>query len=366
MRILYDHQVFSLQNVGGASTYFYELASHLSRLPSESVSLYLGLQRSVQPFWSLKQYGARVMEWDSNMRPGLARYAVNEAVTSALCLAIGRFDIYHATLYRRMPMARARRLVATNHDCTHETFPDLFPDAQRVIEAKERLYDSADAIICVSESSRLDLIKFYNPDPAKIHVISLGLPRLRRDAIASQEFVASLRRPYLLFVGARHTYKNFGGLLKAFAHGGFVEDYDLVVIGGGKFSDRELDEIRSFGLSSAVIHWDFVSEPILAEAYARARLFVSPSLYEGFGLPPLEAMSLGCPVLASNSSSSPEVCGEAAFYFDPLCDGDLERGLCDALNDRDGQRRREIGTERAASFRWQTMAEETMAVYRGL
>jgi glycosyltransferase involved in cell wall biosynthesis len=169
-----------------------------------------------------------------------------------------------------------------------------------------------------------------------------------------------------LFVGARYSYKNFMGLLAAYTSGGFAKEYDLVVIGGGEFTDTESSEIRRLGISGSVLHWSFVSEPVLAEAYGRAQLFVSPSLYEGFGLPPLEALSLSCPVLASNSASVPEVCGEAAVYFDPKRPGDLERGLRDALNDPDRQERIALGIETAARYSWQTNAEKTLDVYRKL
>lgn len=366
MRILYDHQVFSLQNHGGGSVYFYELASRLSRLSSVHVDVFLGFNGCQYPFDSQKGGGLRVVGWKNGLRPGLSRYALNEIVTSPHCIFLGPWDIYHSTLYRRSPQVRARRTVATNHDCTQERFPELFNDADRVIRAKRRLYERADAIMCVSESSRKDVMEFYGVPPSKTHVVHQGVPRLARSPEQAQEFLARLRRPYILFVGARYSYKNFLGLLDAYSSGGFATDFDLAVVGGGEFTDAETSRIRQLGISESVLHWSYVSEAVLAEAYARAQLFVSPSLYEGFGLPPLEALSLSCPVLASNSASVPEVCGDAAIYFDPRQPGDLERGLRDALNDPDRQRRITLGLATAARYSWQTNAEKTLEVYRTL
>jgi glycosyltransferase involved in cell wall biosynthesis len=366
MRILYDHQVFSLQNHGGGSVYFYELAARLSRLEDIHVDVCLGFNRCLYPFHSLEKSKTRVLGWNVDLKPGLVRYALNEAVTGAWCLTAGPWDIYHSTLYRRMPSVRARRTVATNHDCTQERFPELFNDGKRVFRAKQKLYEQADAIMCVSESSRKDLLEFYGVDRAKTHVVHQGIPRLERATDQCQEFVAQLRRPYLLFVGARYSYKNFIGLLGAFSSGGFSKDYDLVVIGGGKFTEVEVNEIQRLGVSDSVLQWTFVNDAVLAEAYARAQLFVSPSLYEGFGLPPLEALSLSCPVLASNSASIPEICGDAALYFDPTRPGDLERGMRDALNDPGCQERIVLGLKTAATYSWQKNAEKTLEVYRML
>jgi glycosyltransferase involved in cell wall biosynthesis len=363
MRILYDHQVFSLQNYGGGSVYFCELASRLSQIDGIFVDVFLGFNRCRYPF-VLNRRQARVHGWKSSIPPGLLRYAMNEMVTSIQCVSSAPWDIYHSTLYRGMPAVRARRIVATNHDCTQERFPELFDDAGRVFRAKRRLYERADAIMCVSELSQKDLIEFYGVARSKTHVVHQGVPQLFRVPEQAQDFLAQLHRPYILFVGARYSYKNFRGLLYAYASGGFAKEYDLVVVGGGEFTEDEKGEMRRLGISESVAHWKYASAAILAEAYARAQLFVSPSLYEGFGLPPLEALSLGCAVLASNSASIPEICGDAATYFDPGREGDLERGLRDALNDPDRRQRIELGLRTVARYSWQKNAEGTLAVYR--
>jgi glycosyltransferase involved in cell wall biosynthesis len=366
MRILYDHQVFSLQNAGGISRYHFELASRLSHYSDVEVDTYLGLNQTVYPFEASWSPRSRTLGWNTRIQPGIPRYALNELLTGARSLFGGKWDIYHPTLYRRMPSVRCRRVVVTHHDCIHEYFPENFDDVQHVLDAKRKLYAAADFIICVSESSRNDLLHFYGVERNRTSVIYHGVTNLVRNTHVSSRFIARLNRPYLLYVGSRVSYKNFGGLLKAYASGGFSEDYDLVVAGGGNFSASEESEIAQLGLTRFVIHSGVVSESELADAYAEARLFVYPSLYEGFGFPPLEAMRLGCPVLAARCSSIPEVCGSAAIYFDPATPGDLEKVMRNALNNSHLPDQVKQGIETASRYSWETCASRTLSLYRSL
>ena len=122
--------------------------------------------------------------------------------------------------------------------------------------------------------------------------------------------------PYLLYVGSRAGYKNFGLLLEAFSRSGLAGHYRLLAVGGGAFTAAEQQRIASLRLAGSITVIPKADDAILARAYRDAALFIYPSLYEGFGFPPLEAMSMGCPVLVNRTSSLPEVCGDAAFYFD--------------------------------------------------
>jgi glycosyltransferase involved in cell wall biosynthesis len=366
MRILYDHQVFSLQNAGGASRYHYELASQLSKMPSFAIDVYLGLNGSVFPFESLNAAGSRVLSWKTKMQPGLPRYVLNELVISAYAALGGCWDVYHPTLYRKMSFVRSRRLVVTHHDCTHERFPEMFSDGHRVISAKRRLYRSADAIICVSESSRTDLLQYYNVNRSKTRVVHHGVTQLVRDSELARSFLDRIRRSYVLYVGTRHSYKNFSLLVEAYCATGVAQEFDLVLIGGGPLNQEERNHIQRLGIGTQVVHFPSPNDAILAEAYARAQLFVYPSLYEGFGIPPLEAMSLGCPVLAARSSSIPEVCRDAAIYFEPAEPDSLEKVLPDALNACDLNKRITRGRELATTYTWQACAEKTLEVYKNL
>ncbi len=362
MRILYDHQVFSLQDAGGASRYHFELIRNLQGAREVAIDLLLGLNSSVMPFASFQGPQTRVFGLQTAIKPGPARYALNESFSALIAPFRGRVDIYHPTLYRALPWVRRRRVVVTHHDCIHERFPGLFSNAASIMEAKRKLFAQADAIICVSESSRRDLLHFYNLAEIKTHVVYHGfspLPPPEGEPPPRAE-------PYLLYVGSRAGYKNFGLLLEAFSRSGLAAAYRLLAVGGGPFSPAEQERIASLKLGRTVTVVPKAGDGTLARAYRDAALFVYPSLYEGFGFPPLEAMSLGCPVLVNKTSSLPEICGDAAFYFDAAADaGELSRCLTTVLADDGGRAlKRELGYQRVRLYDWTRSAHRTLGVYR--
>ncbi len=364
MRILYDHQLFSLQNAGGASRYHFELMRYLSGSPDVKTDLFLGMTDTIFPFRQIRAANTRVIGFGSPLDPGGRRYLANELLGNAIVPFLGKMDVYHPTSYRRMPMVRAKRLVATQHDCTHERFPQIFRYLKEVLRAKQTLYTAADVIICISESSRRDLLEFYAVDPAKTRVVHHGLTPLPRCQEAAGKLRAQVRRDFVLYVGSRAPYKNFDGLLKAFHETKLYDSFDLLVLGGGPLTQEEMNLTAQLGLAESVVSIPRASDQLLAEAYAAAHLFVYPSLWEGFGFPPLEAMVAGCAVLASNTSSMPEVCRDAPFYFNPADQGCFQRALLRAVNDEDARRRAiERGREVAAGYSWEKCGEQTLALY---
>jgi glycosyltransferase involved in cell wall biosynthesis len=365
LRIFYDHQVFSLQNVGGVSRYYFELLRQFASQEGVQQELFLGLHQTELPFQALASDSLRVVGCQSSLDPGGRRYVANEALGNAYVVTRGKFDIYHATHHRYMPLVRARKMVITHCDCTHEKFPAEFRYLDRVLLAKRALFARADAIICISESSRQDLLNFYNVDSAKTRVIHLGLTRLSRSPHDSDEIKRRVRRDYVLYVGSRAIYKNFRGFLQAFRDTQLHEDFDLLVLGGGPFSAPELELVSDLGMAQSVVTFSRVTDGLLAEAYAGAKLLAYPSLSEGFGLPPLEAMSLGCPVLACHSSSVPEICGEVPFYFAPGSPDSLRDALLQAVRDEAARARAvERGRVVASLYSWERCAEQTLALYR--
>ncbi|HUK42983.1 MAG TPA: glycosyltransferase family 1 protein [Candidatus Bathyarchaeia archaeon] len=365
MRVLYDHQVFSLQNAGGASRYFYELARYLAAVPEAETEVWLGMNGTVYPFSGLDRGKVHVSGLPEWLPPGRPRYLVNEVWSRTKALLNGKVDVYHPTTYMRTPTIRARRAVATHHDCTHERFPEYFAGAKTIFWARRQMLPSVDAVICVSEACRQDLLRFYQLDPAKTRVVHHGVTQLPRSAEAAAQLKGRLRRDYLLYVGMRAKFKNFDGLLQAFHDSRLGEAYDLLVLGASPLTGPEKKLIARLGLGGFVICLPRVSDAILAEAYARARLFVYPSFNEGFGFPPLEAMSLDCPVLASNIAALVEVCGDAPFYFDPSDQGAFSRELLRAACDEKARREAVLrGREVAARYTWDKCGRETLAVYR--
>ena len=373
MRILYDHQVFSLQDAGGASRYHYELVKHLSSMAGLEVEMLMGLSASVMPFAALRQPHTKILTSPTRLKPGVVRYAANELLSALAGPVSGRFSIYHPTLYRALPWVRRRRIVVTHHDCIHERFPNLFPNAASIIASKRKLFAQTDAIICVSASSRRDLLHFYEVAEEKAHVVHHGfspLPAPAMDEAAPAEFG---QRPYLLYVGSRAGYKNFGLLLEAFSKSGLAGEYRLLAVGGGEFSMEEQRRIASLGLAEEVSLIPKGSDRLLAQAYRGAALFVYPSLYEGFGFPPLEAMSLGCPVLVNRTSSLPEICGDAAFYFDATASSaySASDALCatllSTLEDPAAlAAKRRLGEQQVAGYDWGGCAQRTLDIYRAV
>jgi glycosyltransferase involved in cell wall biosynthesis len=368
MRILYDHQVFSLQDAGGASRYHFELIRNLQESEEVRIEMLMGLNSSVMPFASLRRAHSNIFAPATGINPGKARYAINELLSALMAPFRGKVDIYHPTLYRALPWVRRRRMVVTHHDCTHERFPQLFSNAASIVETKRKLFAQADAILCVSASSQTDLLHFYDVAEHKTHVIPHGFSPLRvepgdMEATRTAETVA----PYLLYVGSRAGYKNFGLLLEAFSRSGLAERYRLLAVGGGAFSAEEQERIASLGVSRSITLIPKGNDAVLARAYRSAALFIYPSLYEGFGFPPLEAMSMGCPVLVNRTSSLPEVCGDAAFYFQASGAEELTAALVSTLSDSEGLLvKRKLGAQRVRLYDWRRSAQSTLDVYRRL
>jgi glycosyltransferase involved in cell wall biosynthesis len=366
MRIFYDHQVFSLQDAGGVSRYQYELVHNLQASSGVQLVLLMGLNASVMPFLELRSHQTKVFSWKTGIRPGYVRYGINELLSPVVAQRLGSFDIYHAMLYRAIPFVRRRRLVVTHHDCTHERFPQMFHNASFIIQRKRKLFSQADAIICVSESSRRDLLHFYDVDEKKTHVVYHGFSPLPLEPSVTDPAGAS-GVPYLLYVGSRAEYKNFPLLLDAFSRSGLDGSYRLMVVGGGEWATEEQATIASLGLAGRITLIPKADETTLARVYRDAALFVYPSLYEGFGFPPLEAMSVGCPVLVHRTSSLPEVCGDAAFYFDASDADELARSLVSTLQDAPGlAMKRQLGEQQVKLYDWSRTAANTLNVYRAL
>ncbi len=368
MRIIYDHQAFSLQNTGGITRYFYELIERFGAMEGMEPVTLLGYSDTMWPMVEAARPNGRVVHWGGRvLAGGMPTYALNELLLNAVSLASGTFDIYHNTLYRFMPGVHARRYVATHHDCVQERFPELFPDYRRIMRAKRRMFRQADLVFCVSESSRNDLEHFYGVERSRCQVVYNGITPLVRSGAGAKELADKVRRPFLLYVGGRASYKNFGGLLSAFAEAGLAGDYDLFVVGGGALSTGELRLIRENNLEGCVVAFPSARADLLAEAYANASLLVYPSFYEGFGFPPLEAMSVGTPALVAENPATLEVCGDAALFFDPTQPASFVAQLKVALTDETIRAEKIArGAKIVQRYRWDLTAEQVVLGYKSL
>jgi glycosyltransferase involved in cell wall biosynthesis len=222
----------------------------------------------------------------------------------------------------------------------------------------------ADAIICISETTKQDVIGFYGVDSDKLYVIPLAPSDVFRKVNAEDNH-SETQRPFILFVGRRNNYKNFITLLLAYIRWPERRNVDLVVV-GDLWSKAECRILEKAGVESHVQLITNIDDHQLAILYNRATVFIFPSLYEGFGLPLLEAMACGCPVIASRIPSNVEVASDSAIYFEPE-DGDaLISALEQAITDGRSAWRVQQGLQHVKKYSWDNTAQQTLTVYRKL
>ena len=360
IRVGFDDQIFEAQTRGGVSKYFVEL---IERLP----------QHGIEPV-ILARVTRNVHLAESGMVPLAARRSAALGwVTWATWRLFGRprstpaplpaLDVMHHT-FTHAAYLRAWRgpRVVTVHDMMPELFPEYFRLGNPHL-AKHRYAEVAEAVICDSESAANDMLRLYDVPGlrGRTTVIPLGVGDQFFGAGAG---VAGLPSRYLLFVGVRAGYKDFATAFAAWSRLAVLDDQlDFVVVGGGSFSDAERREFDESRLSFRVHHLVPRDDEIV-EVYRRAAAFVFPSRYEGFGLPTLESLAAGTPVVLADASCSREVGGSAALYFTPGDRDELVARLIEAMSPEFAASLRTRGPARAAEFSWDRTAALTADVYR--
>ena len=364
--VAYDHQIFSAQRVGGVSRYFCEIAARVSALPDwQSVVV-----APVHFNEHLRSSTVRRLGCHIPMRVPRtgAFYRATNVVLAPLLLHAASPAVVHRTYYSCWPRTRGAKVVVTVFDMIHEIFPQSFVSRDHTAVMKRRAVHEADAVICISRTTAHDLQRLLDVPPEKIVITHLGCAEAFSPASTAAGGDAAAKRPYLLYVGHRAGYKNFARLLNAYAASArLAQDFDLVVFGGAQFTGAEQALIASSITGPGTVRRQTGSDSDLARAYAGARAMIYPSEYEGFGIPLLEAMSVGCPVICSNASSIPEVAGEAGEYFDPR-DSEAIRAAIERVAYDDGRRQALIarGRARCLEFSWERCTAETLALYRRL
>jgi glycosyltransferase involved in cell wall biosynthesis len=364
MKIAYDHQIFGWQKYGGVSRYFFELANHLATSLGQEVAvispLYVNSYLSSSAT-ELKVLGKRM---PAVKRSGRIYRAINQIMVPSLMRGF-KPDIVHETYYSPKRLAPQNcKVVLSVFDMIHELFPESFSKWDPLTAEKKVAVARADHLICNSENTRQDLIRLLDIDPEKTSVVHLGFSLTKM----SNTTISKLGRPYILHVGGRAGYKNFEALLKAYASKPtLMRDFDLVAFGAGGFTARERALLGELGIDNGRVKQIGGDDSVLAHLYKGAALFVYPSCYEGFGIPPLEAMSFDCPVACSNRSSIPEVVGDAAALFDPDSVDSIATVIESTLSDaRLMQNLVARGRERIKLFSWNRCAEQTWDIYRRL
>lgn len=360
-RIFIDHQKFTTQKYGGISRYFANVMQGIRS--ADDMGCQLGVLNAKNHYIrheSLPLRGRlsdRVLQYREKYT-----YKLNQAYCNYL-LDQQQFDVFHPTYYDPYFLPRLKKpLVITLHDMTYERLPEYFWALDPLTRQKRLNIEKADAIIAISNTTRNDLLSFFDVDPAKITVIYHGIdiadPKQSRP-------VAPLPPDYLLFVGDRSGYKNFYLFLNAFRElAPRHPDLHVVLAGGGSLGIADVEFIHRLKLGERVHHIHATDEE-LNWLYAHAQLFVYPSLYEGFGLPILEAFRAGCPMVLSDTDCFREVAGNAAAFFSPQSPEDLVRVLDTTLGDT--ARKQALiasGNRRLLDFPLDKSIENTLNVYR--
>jgi glycosyltransferase involved in cell wall biosynthesis len=372
MKILYDHTVFQFQRYGGVSRYFYELVTRLSTKEDVDISLFQGFHINEYALSEHKQNFDSYWGYKWKCKKPVAKYiahilfAIPNKILFDIYMRLSDVNIYHPTYYMKgLKQNRKVPTVITVYDMIHELYPDQFIDSWFVIKAKKRAISIANVIIAISENTKRDLIKIYDVPESKIKVVYLASSLQSSNPMTIDELKEGygLKRPYILYVGDRRTYKNFKILLNSYIDH-FSDDFDLICFGGGGFKTDELKNIDN-SINNSIIQLSG-SDDLLASLYKHAFCFVYPSFYEGFGIPPLEAMSVGCPVIASNASSIPEVVGDAAILFDPHSKDELVDAIRSLYDESKRNDFIKHGFEQEKKFSWDKMANETLDIYKNI
>jgi glycosyltransferase involved in cell wall biosynthesis len=319
-----------------------------------------------------------VAELGENFRAvpdGSPGYSIREQITVPRDLRRERADLFHAPHYVLPPLTPCKSVV-TIHDCIHLRFPQYLPNKLGYAYARGSLWmatHQSNRILTVSEASKRDILNYFTVPPGKIDVIYNGIDE-RFSELPAEDDVERVREryqldhPFILYAGNIKPHKNLERTIEAFhllRRSSEFEQVKFVIIG---------DEIAKYAALRHAVHrhklhkyvrfFGFVPDRTLAILYRLAAVFVFPSLYEGFGLPPLEAMASGTPVITSNVSSLPEVVGDAALLVDPLQPEAIADAMRRVLTDSTLRADlRDRGLARARQFSWERSIRRVRDIY---
>ena len=352
----------------GIGTYTRNLLRHLARIDRDSEYLLLCHQPDLGIGAQLGPNFRTVLEPSPN-------YSVREQIHVPWLLHRERPDVFHAPHYVLPPAVGCRSLV-TIHDCIHLVFPQYLPNRAAYVYAKASMWSAArrsNRILTVSEASKRDIIRFLNVPPEKIVVVHNAIDERFR-VTPSEEAIARVRERYqldhrfVLYVGNIKPHKNLVRLIEAFDRlrkCGF-DELTLLIIGDEISKLPALRRaVHSHKLHKHVRFLGYLPDETLAVLYRLAVVFVFPSLSEGFGLPPIEAMACGAPVVTSNVSSLPEVTGGAAVLVDPYDVESIADGIARVLNNPALREELRVkGIARALDFSWERSVARTREIYQ--
>jgi glycosyltransferase involved in cell wall biosynthesis len=363
IRVAFDHQAFVMQSFGGISRYYTKLAEALNRANVKS-HIYAPYHRNyylsnLDGNLSTGHYAKKFLPKTASFINLMSSYRLKSYIEDY------KPDLLHQTYYQsNRYLQNDLPVIITVYDMIHELFPQYFPPKDITAKIKKISVQRADHVICISKSTQIDLIDIYNVPESKTSVVHLATDLYEQTAHNTLD-VYSKQKPFLLFVGQRGGYKNFNNFIRSVGLStNLKQDFNIICFGGGEFTQAEKSMIAMAGFSPYQVKQIGGEDRVLSALYASASAFVFPSKYEGFGLPVLEAMSFGCPVLSSNAGSLPEVGGVAARYFDPDDLDDIKCVIQDCVySDSEINTLRKLGLQNYSLFDWDTCAKKTANVY---
>jgi glycosyltransferase involved in cell wall biosynthesis len=351
----------------GIGTYIRNLVRHLARIDRSTEYVLIVQPADVEIAADLGENFRTVPDWSG-------AYSVREQLTIPLDLRRERVDLFHAPHYVLPPLVPCKAVV-TIHDCIHLRFPQYLPNRLGYVYARSSMWVAthrASRVLTVSETSKRDILRYFRVPESKIDVIYNAIDERLGEAPTAVEMAQvreryQLNAPFVLYTGNIKPHKNLERLIEAFhtLRRGGLEHVQLLIIG---------DEISKYATLRRAVHrhklhkhvrfFGFVPDKTLASLYRLASVFVFPSLYEGFGLPPLEAIAAGTPVITSNLSSLPEVVGDAAILIDPYEPDEIAAAMRRVLTDpavREDLRAR--GLARVKQFSWDRSVQRVREIY---
>lgn len=370
MEVVIDSVIYQLQSRGGISRVFSEV---LPRLCDIDETLRITLLTQGQLRQSLPEHRhikhRPVPTFERYLRPNCIWQSILPKIkhfTYNLWTGAGEGKIWHSTYYT-MPEKWAGYSVTTVHDMVFELFPQFYsgPKFDLFRQRKRLSVQRADAVICVSDTTRQDVLRLYELDADKVHVVPNACSDIFR-RLDSTELPTSIQieQPFLLYIGNRARYKNFDLLAKAYSLWPRRKEVALVLVSARSISESEQQLMAELAIAKQVKLLKDVDDEALCRLYNSAAVFVYPSLCEGFGIPLLEAMACGCPIVASRIPSTIEVAEDCPIYFDPTDVDGLVNAFDVALSEGRNSERTRMGLKRLTSYSWDKTAAQTLQVYR--
>jgi len=363
MNLLYDHQIFSTQTYGGISRYFAELIKNYNK--DENVNAGLSLKYSNNYYINDLSYRSFFPNHSFRGKERIL-LQINKANTLK-ALRSRNYDIFHPTYYDPYFLKYLDKtpFVITVYDMIHEIYRDRFTNFDvSTINKKREVIEKASAVIAISENTKKDIIKIYGIDADKIKVVYLG------NSINNLKSLHKMKLPkrFILYIGDRHVYKNFQFFLKSIIPL-LKSDKDLHLICGGSssFNEEETKIINNSNCEERILHSKIENDRTLVNLYSGSLAFIFPTLYEGFGIPILESLACGTPAILSNTSSLPEIGGNAAVYFDPDNSDSIVETVKKVIYDKSlSSEMIKNGHKQVNKFSWSKCALETKKVYESV